>query len=123
MTIAFETELPPAPRHLSKEAKAWWAEVVSTYVLEPKRCNAGAAAPDFASAYALRASADSNPFRSSRSARRRIAPSELPAPRDLNSLQCKTRQMRALKANAISGVSKTGAIASSGRTYRFASGT
>ena len=80
MTIAFETELPPAPRHLSKEAKAWWAEVVSTYVLEPKRCNAGAAAPDFASAYALRASADSNPFRSSRSARSRVAPSGLRSP-------------------------------------------
>src|SRR5215813_2014227 len=33
----------------------------------------GTAAPHFASAYALRASADSNPFRSSRSERRRVA--------------------------------------------------
>jgi hypothetical protein len=37
-TIAFETEVPSAPRHLSKEAKAW-ADVVRTYVLKPHHLN------------------------------------------------------------------------------------
>jgi phage terminase small subunit len=35
MTIAFETDLSPAPPHLSPEAAQWWRDAVGTYVLKP----------------------------------------------------------------------------------------